>query len=71
MLNQSEINILRFSPENVEKHERTGTENLYFGLGYYSNCDFHKLANSKVQKPPSHLRFLLPSIIIAITSNEP
>ena len=36
---------------------------------YY--CAFHKHANSKVQKPPSQLRFSLPSIIITITSNEP
>ena len=34
-------------------------------------CAFHKYANSKVQKPPSQLRFSLPSIIITITSNEP
>ena len=27
-------------------------------------CAFHKHANSKVQKPPSQLRFSLPSIII-------
>ena len=42
----------------------------YFLLRY-SYCAFHKHANSKVQKPPSQLRFSLPSIIIAITSNEP
>ena len=34
-------------------------------------CAFHKHANSKVQKPPSQLRFSLPSIIITITCNEP
>ena len=34
-------------------------------------CAFHKHANSKVQKPRSQLRFLLASIIITITSNEP
>ena len=34
-------------------------------------CAFHKHANSKVQKPPSQLRFSLSSIIITITSNEP
>ena len=34
-------------------------------------CAFHKHANSKVQKPPSQLRFYLSSIIITITSNEP
>ena len=34
-------------------------------------CAFHKHANSKVQKPPSQLRFSLPSIIFTITSNEP
>ena len=34
-------------------------------------CAFHKHANSKVQRPPSQLRFWLPSIIITITSNEP
>ena len=38
-------------------------------LGLY--CALHKHANSKVQKPPSQLRFSLPSIIITITSNEP
>ena len=38
-------------------------------LSFY--CAFHKHANSKVQKPPSQLRFSLPSIIITITSNEP
>ena len=36
---------------------------------YY--CAFHKHANCNVQKPPSQLRFSLPSIIITITSNEP
>ena len=36
---------------------------------YYCAC--HKHANSKVQKPPSQLRFSLPSFIITITSNEP
>ena len=35
------------------------------------HCAFHKHANYKVQKPPSQLRFSLPSIIITITSNEP
>ena len=35
---------------------------------YYA---FHKHANSEVHKPPSQLRFSLPSIIITITSNEP
>ena len=34
-------------------------------------CAFHKHANSNVQKPPSQLRFSLPSIIITITRNEP
>ena len=34
-------------------------------------CAFHKHANSKVQTPPSQLRFSLPSIIITFTSNEP
>ena len=34
-------------------------------------CAFHKHTNSKVQKPPSQLRFLLPWIIIRITINEP
>ena len=34
-------------------------------------CAFHKHANSKVQKPPSQLRFSLPSIKITITINEP
>ena len=34
-------------------------------------CAFQKHANSEVQKPPSQVRFSLPSIIITITSNEP
>ena len=34
-------------------------------------CAFHKHANSKIQKPPSQLRFSMPSNIITITSNEP
>ena len=34
-------------------------------------CAFHKRENSEVQKPPSQLRFSLPSIIIMIKSNEP
>ena len=34
-------------------------------------CAFQKHANSKVQTPPSQLRFWLPSIIITIISNEP
>ena len=34
-------------------------------------CAFKKHANSKVQMPPSQLRFTLPSIIITITSNKP
>ena len=35
------------------------------------NCAFHKHANSKVQKAtPSQLHFLLPAIIIMITSNK-
>ena len=37
----------------------------------YYYCAFYKHANSKVQKPPSQLRFSLPSIIITITINEP
>ena len=36
-----------------------------------SYCAFHKHGNSKVQKPPSQLRFSLASIIITITGNEP
>ena len=38
------------------------------GTGVY--CAFHKHANSKVQNPPSQLRFALRSIIITITSNK-
>ena len=34
-------------------------------------CAFHKHVNSKVQMPPSKLRFSLPSIIITITNKEP
>ena len=41
---------------------------LYACLSY---CAFHKHANSKIQKPPSQLRFSLPSIISTITTNEP
>ena len=34
-------------------------------------CAFQKHANSKVEMPPSQLRFTLPSIIITITRNKP
>ena len=45
---------------------------LFFSGSNGNNyCPFHKHANSKVQKPPSQLRFSLPSIIITSTSNEP
>ena len=44
-------------------------KNYHWVKIYY--CAFHKHANSKIQKPPSQLRFSLPSIIITITSNEP
>ena len=37
---------------------------------YSLYCAFQKNANSEVQKPPSQLRFSLPSILITITSNE-
>ena len=40
-------------------------------VGCWVYCSFHKHASSKVQKAPSKLRFLLPSIIITIISNEP
>ena len=40
-------------------------------FGFLIYCAFHEHANSKVQKPPSQLRFSLPSIIITITSNKP
>ena len=46
-------------------------EDILHTVFQYVYCTFHKHANSKVQKPPSQLRFLLPSIIITITSNEP
>ena len=42
---------------------------MSFVLDFY--CALHKHANSKVHKPPSQLRFSLPSIIITTTSNEP
>ena len=53
---------------------RGGNERCHIRLTkrqYFFYCTFHKHANSKVQKPPSQLRFLLRSIIITITSNEP
>ena len=37
----------------------------------WNYCAFHKHANFKDQKPPSQLRFSLPSILITITSNKP
>ena len=37
----------------------------------WNYCAFHKHANFNDQKPPSQLRFSLPSILITITSNEP
>ena len=38
------------------------------GVGHWA---FQKHATSEAQKSPSQLRFLLPFIIITITSNEP
>ena len=55
--------------KDLVKIGRTHTQVCDHGAGYY--CAFHKHANSKVQKPPSQLRFSPPSIIITITSNEP
>ena len=44
----------------------------HYSVDKHANyCASHKHANYKVQKPPSQLRFLLPSIVITITSNEP
>ena len=48
---------------------KTKTHKQFAENSFY--CAFHKHANSKVQKPPSQLRFSLPSIIITITSNKP
>ena len=50
---------------------RNSYRNVFIQITRGVYCAFHKHANSKVQKPPSQLRFPLPSIIITITSNEP
>ena len=56
-------NLFYFIPLNLS------VEYKFWEIIFY--CAFHKHANSKVQTPPSQLRFLLPSIKITITSNEP
>ena len=54
-----------------DSNTRKARSTIFQILFYQPYCAFHKHANSKVQKPPSQLRFSLPSIIITITSNEP
>ena len=60
----------KFVPTTVQISEifRDFVEQYLWTLFY---CAFHNHANSKVQKPPSQLCFLLPSIIVTTTSNEP
>ena len=55
------------SKEQCKQIQRN--DNLYNNIKSY--CAFHKYANSKAQKPPSQLHFLLPLIVITITSNKP
>ena len=55
------------SKEQCKQIQRN--DNLYNNIKSY--CAFHKYANSKGQKPPSQLHFLLPLIVITITSNKP
>ena len=43
--------------------------NMFFKCDEISDRTFQKHENSEVQKPPSQLRFSLPSIINTITSN--
>ena len=45
--------------------------NMFFNCDEISYRTFKKHENSEVQKPPSQLRFSLPSIINTITSNGP
>ena len=45
--------------------------NMFFKCDEISYRTFQKHENSEVQKPPSQLRFSLPSIINMITSNGP
>ena len=59
---QSEVSILATCNKLFNKAQQADLLQDRFELGYY--CAFHKHANSKVQKPPSQLRFSLPSIII-------
>ena len=50
---------------------RTQNQNVFPTFQVWNCCAFQKHAKTEVQKPPSQLRFSLPSIIITITSNEP
>ena len=50
------------------KRKNNGIVTIFISVFY---CAFQKHANSEVQKPPSQVRFSLPSIIITITSYEP
>ena len=69
-------------PPRKQNFTLTGSKghSLWFVIGGFGSvvsrtdcfyCAFHKHANSKVQRPPSQLRFSLLSIIITISSNEP
>ena len=57
-------------PSSILRHYSSSIK-LENSPSMISHRAFHKHANSEVQKPPSQLRFWLPSILITITGNEP
>ena len=50
---------------------QTQNQNVFPTFQVWNYWAFQKHAKTEVQKPPSQLRFSLPSIIFTITSNEP
>ena len=55
---------------DADKFSKVRSSSVFLNL-FLACCAFQKHSNSEAQKPPSQLRFSLPSIIITITSNEP
>ena len=54
---------------DADKFSKVRSSSVFLNL-FLAWCAFLKHVNSEAQKPPSQLRFSLPSIIITFTSNE-
>ena len=55
---------------DANKFSKVRSSSVFLNL-FLACCAFQKHTISEAQKPPSQLRFSLPSIIITFTSNEP